>query len=351
MRKNKSITLRHIADELGLSVMTVSKAMRGLPGMSEETRRRIIEYAYDAGYRTKEQERIHAIEHIPIYHRKPFHFKFIISENIRFAELNQMILTGLQSKLSEYDHQLETIILPYTCKQQNDLQEWAETHQLEYSDGLFIPRLINEEHESFLLQLKKPRILINFPKPGVGVDSVVWDTQAAMLQSVQYLISKGHRRILYVGSITKDRAYMIRWRTFNEAMSSHGIPCNIDDHVIEDDEQDQDRTTIIAQKIKKFQPTAILVAQSHDLVWIYYACSMLGKRIPQDYSLVGPELTDNPFISQLSRPILMVRESGIRAAERMLWRIANPHLPYEHIYLQGDFYEGATVKQIDQVII
>jgi LacI family transcriptional regulator len=42
----------------------------------------------------------------------------------------------------------------------------------------------------------------------------------------------------------------------------------------------------------------------------------------------------------------MIRESGIRAAERMLWRMANPHLPYEHTLLQGGFYEGSTVKAI-----
>ncbi|MBP1967604.1 hypothetical protein [Paenibacillus aceris] len=44
------------------------------------------------------------------------------------------------------------------------------------------------------------------------------------------------------------------------------------------------------------------------------------------------------------RPQLAIRESGYRAADRMLWRIANPHLPYEHVRLQGDFFMGSTLS-------
>lgn len=45
MARKKSIILQHIADELGLTIQTVSKALRGHPGMSEETRGLVI-YRY-----------------------------------------------------------------------------------------------------------------------------------------------------------------------------------------------------------------------------------------------------------------------------------------------------------------
>lgn len=346
MRKKKPVTLKHLAEELNLSIMTVSKAIRGLPGMSEETRKQVIELAQDLGYRTKEQEQIHAVEHIPLYNRKPFRFKFIISDTPESVELNQLILAGLQRKLSEYGHFLETIIVPYHCNQRASLQEWADTHQLDYSDGFFIPPMVGAEQEDFLLKCGKPCILINFPKLGVKADSVVWDSQTAILQSVQFLLSKGHRRIMYVGDIRKYRGHVLRWQTFVKTITDAGIPFHADDHVTEDDGHEGDRATLIVQKLKQYQPTAILAAQSYDLAWIYYACSTLGKTIPEDYSLISPELTENRFIPQLSRPLLMMQESGVRAAERMLWRIANPHLPYEHIYLQGSFYEGTTVRDI-----
>jgi len=47
----KTITLRDLAEELDVSMSTVSCAMRGMPNISEETRRRVVEVANKLGYR------------------------------------------------------------------------------------------------------------------------------------------------------------------------------------------------------------------------------------------------------------------------------------------------------------
>lgn len=73
---------------------------------------------------------------------------------------------------------------------------------------------------------------------------------------------------------------------------------------------------------------------------------MLGKRIPHDYSLISLENTLNEWLPQLTRPLLPIREAGARAGERMLWRLANPHAPFEHTLLQGNFFEGETVRPL-----
>lgn len=78
----------------------------------------------------------------------------------------------------------------------------------------------------------------------------------------------------------------------------------------------------------------------------YRACSLLGKRIPDDYSLISLQHEADEFFPQLSRPVLSIRETGIRGAERMLWRLANPSFPYEHTMLQGTFFDGETVKPL-----
>jgi LacI family transcriptional regulator len=46
-------------------------------------------------------------------------------------------------------------------------------------------------------------------------------------------------------------------------------------------------------------------------------------------------------------PLLAIRETGYRAADRMLWRIANPSLPYEHIRIQGELKIGSTTASLD----
>src|SRR5690606_21466773 len=100
----------------------------------------------------------------------------------------------------------------------------------------------------------------------------------------------------------------------------------------------------VIDKLKRTGPTAILTAVPFDLAWIYYACSAAGLRIPEDCSLIGVIDDRNEQIPNLTRPILLIYESGVRAAERMLWRLANPLQPYECTLLQGPFFAGDTVR-------
>ncbi|MDF2652396.1 MAG: LacI family transcriptional regulator [Paenibacillus sp.] len=110
----KKVTLQDLASKLNLSVHTVSKSLRGLPGMSEETRRAVVELARHSGYRTKEQERGLAAEHIPQFTTKPRTFCFIVIERMRYSVLHQLILKGLQEKMGEFGHSVKTLVVPDT---------------------------------------------------------------------------------------------------------------------------------------------------------------------------------------------------------------------------------------------
>ncbi|MNI69352.1 hypothetical protein D3C73_1250940 [compost metagenome] len=39
-------------------------------------------------------------------------------------------------------------------------------------------------------------------------------------------------------------------------------------------------------------------------------------------------------------PFLPIEMTGYRAADRMLWRMANPNLPYEHIRIQSELFHS-----------
>ncbi|CAG7616787.1 LacI family DNA-binding transcriptional regulator [Paenibacillus allorhizosphaerae] len=343
MRKKKSVTLQELSRQSGLSVHTVSKALRGLPGMSEETRNHVHKVAQEIGYRTKDQERVHAVERIPLHPRKPFRFKMVISDKAQTSDMILLILSGVQEKLAEYGHSIETVTIPYHLES-DTLQNWSKLHQLEYCDGVFITPMVGKKQEEHLLRHPIPRILINFPGPAATVDSVVWDVGTAIHQSVRHLLAKGHTQIMYVGNISIHRGFILRWQSFVTAMTAAGIHVDPKHHMTEGLGGQENWMAQLNGKLLQFQPSAILVALSQDLVWVYNACSQIGKQIPQDMSLISLENAENAFVPELSRPLLLIKEAGNRAAARMLWRMANPHLPYEHILLQGHFYDGSTVQ-------
>lgn len=340
----KKITLKTIADQLGLTVHTVSKALRGLPGMSEQTRNQVIELAVQMGYRTKEQERGMAVEQIPIYSSKPRRFVFIVP-NTELVSIHRSLYEGIQSRLSVFGHKLEMLFAPRDAASDSEFDEWADKHGLLFTDGLFLAPMIFPSTEEKLINLPLPKILLNYPPPVASVDSVIWDVSSAVHQSVRYLIANGHRRILYIGDIRMHRGFRLRWQAFQEALLYAGISVKEEQHLTRTGTKNmyiQMLTEILTQE----KPTAILAGIEHDLAWVYYGCSLLGRKIPNDYSLIGLEHSPNEHIPDLTRPKLPIKEVGVRGADRMLWRLSNPSLPYEHIRLQGGFYEGGTVLAI-----
>ncbi len=344
MPMKKKVTLRTLADQLGLTVHTVSKALRGLPGMSEQTRREVFELAGRMGYRTKEQERGLAVEQIPAYSSKPRRFAFIVPPG-GLPFIHQSLYEGVQARLAEFGHKLEMLFTPRDTGSDTNFDEWADNHGLFFMDGLFLTPMISAETEGRLLSLPLPKILLNYPPPAAQVDSVIWDVSSAVHQSVRYLLACGHRRILYIGDIRMHRGFRIRWQAFQEAMASAGMSAEEKRHLTQIGSKDT-YTRMLTDLLVQEQPTAILAGIEHDLAWVYYGCSLLGRKIPHDYSLVGLEHSPNAHIPNLSRPKLPIKEVGVRGVDRMLWRIYNPNLPYEHIRLQDGFHEGGTVLKI-----
>ncbi|RKN84305.1 LacI family DNA-binding transcriptional regulator [Paenibacillus ginsengarvi] len=343
MQKRKAVTLQDIAAKTGLSIQTISKALRGMPGMSEQSRHHIFQLAKEMGYRSKEQEQAHTIEHIPLRSSKTYRFKLIVSARTDSYDMNPLILDGLQKKMIEYGHTVEQIAL--ASDDSLSIQQWVKLHQLEYCDGLFLTPTLPTDQIDYLLTCAIPRVLIHFPTPRWKVDSVIWDAGTAVYQSVQYLLAQGHRRVLYVGELdTAIRGFVMRWDAFRMAMAEHGIEAREEEHLIHIRGLERDmKIQHLLDQVRERQATAVLCGVSYHLPWVYQACTMSGLRIPEDVSLISLEDTVNAYIPELSRPLLLIRESGARAAERMLWRIANPNAPYEHTMLQGDFYKGATV--------
>jgi len=345
MPRKKKVTLKVIAQKLGLSVYTVSKALRGLPGMSEETRKEVIQLARRLGYLTKDQENSLIFEGIPRLAVKQRRFLLVTSSDVSLSPSIQQLFQGLKERLFEHGHKIELALMPESLTAQH-FQSWVEQEGLLFSDGLFITALIPEPLESMLLELKLPRILLNFPPVGSKVDSVIWDVYDATRQSVQYLAANGHSRILYCGDANKTRGYKLRWHAFVEAMKERGVQAREEDHLIHMPMSQEQWVDALKRQMERMKPSALMCATESNLPWIFYACSEIGWQIPHDISLVALDHIRSRFIPGVTHPVLLMKETGYRAADRMLWRMANPHLPYEHIRLQGPFFEGDTVKKL-----
>ncbi|WP_161408718.1 LacI family DNA-binding transcriptional regulator [Paenibacillus silvestris] len=339
----KDVTQKTIAKELGLTVQTVSKALKGKPGMSETTRQLILETMEQRGYFTKDQIRSLRAEHISPYPVEKM--RFLLAQTEASLNYHARLIGGLQDRFASFGHHIEVCMLP-TSIRSSEMSGWLEERGIAYTDGIFIaPSLTPKSWEDELLKLPIPKILLSYPPLGTKVDSVIWDIYEATFQAVAYLRSIGHVHIMYVGDTHQQRGFILRWQAFQHAMNEfeaaidprlHSIDArNTNPHWLED----------LRAKLLRHAPTALICGVDGEVPAVYQLCTELGLRIPEDISLIGMLNEQPASLPEFTRPLLSVRETGYRAADRMLWRIANPTLPCEHIRIQGELWIGGTTAE------
>lgn len=344
MAKRNKITMEQLAAQLGLSRLTVSKALKGQAGMSNETRRAVLELAEKSGYRTKAQAEADALENTgPAASVRRFAF-VLVGEQAELSDIHIKLLRGLHDRYQPLRHQVVPVFMPETFKGKGGLTDWLEESGLPHYDGLFIPPMLKPAHERMLLGLGLPRILLNYPRPGTRADSVIWDSYDLVRQAVHRLLSEGRRNILFVGGKQLE-GLRWRWAAFRDEMEDAGLPAIEADHVTEPS-HDMDRwQALVSDRIRSGKPDAIVSAIEHELPWIVYLCGREAIRLPEDCAVAGldhaEEGAERPGVARFYLPVV---ETGRRAAELMLWRIAHPAVPYEHIRIQGRRLTGKPGK-------
>lgn len=343
MKRRKEVSLKDIAARLGLTVHTVSKALRGRRGMSEETRRQVFRTARELGYRTKAQELSLTIGGVALSGGKQHRFVLATEGDDGIVDV---LGEGIRERLAELGHRLDRIACPVRARTPSALREWVERSGIPYASGIFIAPLLSPTLEKTLLELPSPKILLNYPKVGVEADSVVWDVYDAMARCVGVLAEAGHTRIVYAGHIEGHRGFRLRWQAFKEALADNGIRLDPRECLLEPAPTLERWIRAFAEKRERMRPTAVICAVEYLLPWVAAACEALRIVVPDEVSVVSLETSESAAFPDITCPALPVRDTGARAADRMLWRIANPHLPYEHSRLLCRWREGNTVRKI-----
>lgn len=328
--KNDKVKISDIAKVLEISSISVSRALSGQSGVSDELRNRIVNKANEMGYiKVKNNNDISVL----VLHQKPY-----IHDTSNYSYMVQGIEQELQKTDCKYD-------LEYMDKERQEKLELPNKidRGINY-DGIIFIGDFNNAFVKFMSNRIKNQVSYSGYSPEIDCDSVWFNFNNGGYKQCEYLIKRGHKNI---GFLSDTRSYKNREKSLGitTALESYGLEVNNAYFIYEQDFSE----SIDGVVNSKHPPTAIICE------WDYIAIKLLkyfykkGIRVPEDISIVS---SGNSDMSEFSIPALTTLEMNIPyscevAVSLILNRIANPHKPYENIMINSSLVERDSVREIN----
>ncbi|MBN8633649.1 MAG: substrate-binding domain-containing protein [Rhodobacterales bacterium] len=317
------MNLKELAQRLGLSPTTVSRALNGYPEVNEATRERVMAAAKEHNYHPNTRAirlatgRAMAVGHvIPIANRHEI-------VNPVFADF----IAGAGEVYSRNDYDMLLSVVP----DEEEEQTYRNLKVKGNVDGVIVhgPRQ-NDPRIPLLREIGLPFVVHG--RATGSTDPYFWldvNNRRAIRQATDYLLDLGHRRIALVNGL-EFLDFAIRRRSgYVDALAGHGI--DPDPALMVSDEMSEMAGFRAAGAMLALTdpPTAFVAASMISGMGVRRAVEAAGLRLGQDVSLVifDDDLSymkngeDEAIFTAVRSS---VREAGRLVAEMLLNRIANP---------------------------
>jgi DNA-binding LacI/PurR family transcriptional regulator len=294
-------TIRDVAKAAGVSIATVSRALRGHPAISAKTTQHVIEVATELNYDFTAR--------LSASNPKPVRIAVVLPFIGRwyFAK----IVEGIERVLFERGY--ETVLLRPRDPVGQPLSI-AEHLDLYGVEGAILVSLSPDKDDfDALLRRQIPAVLIDISEP--RFTQVRIDNLAVGKQAAEHLTGLGHKRIAVVSGDPNDP---LNFSTPNERL--HGFRVTAlksglrpDDliHVHADFTAKSADLAITPHLESENRPTAVFAASDEMAFGVISAARRMGIRVPEDLSVIGVddhELADSFGLTTIAQPIDMVAE-------------------------------------------
>lgn len=198
-----------IAEELGLSVITVSRALRNHPDLADSTKKRILEKARELGY-----TRLRTASANQTLRRVGAFFYGTGNTDPLASGVRRQIFFGLHQQCKKLN--AETIV---EMPAPGEMPQVVKNRTVE---AVFLFGRYTNECLSFLGDI--PALAISSYTEDLKLPRITADNFTGMRDAIHHLIQLGHRRIAFLGENDPDtQIYAERARGFEWAMQQHSL--------------------------------------------------------------------------------------------------------------------------------
>jgi len=326
-RPTEKHTIYHIAERVGVSPSTVSRALSGRGYCGEKTKAKILRvarelnYAPDSAAKTLKMRQTKKILFAVPDICNPFYFDMI---------------NGINQVLEEHGY---LMILFYTKHSLAEELKAIRNLREKVADGMIMVSFhFCEENIRAINELKAPVVLTNRYVSASGrdrFDYVYVDTYAGIRLGTEHLIEQGMQSIAYIGGSLGEQTGLQRYCGYRDAMREAGLP--VDERLVaESDYTERGGYLAALQWLREAdRPQGIVAANDLMAIGVMKACEEVGLRIPEDVAVVGMDNLDiaSRVYPKLTSVALKQEEIGRQAALLLMSRLQGRPVPEREIKL------------------
>lgn len=299
MPSKSKVTIKDIARELGISISTVSRALRDNPDISLKTREVVKNYARLHHYkpnalamnlRTSHSMTIGVIIPQFVHH----FFSCVLSgiEQAAKAENYSLLVAQSNEKYEDERRIIQSFEAAQVCGVITSLAKETKTY----------------DHYKELIANEIPLVFYDRICPEISTERVVVDDYAGSFTAVEYLIQTGCKRIYFYSSNPKLEISKNRRNGYLDAMKRYRIPVSEDMIKICDTrEQALAMTPNIIENASQ-RPDAFFAVNDETAAGILRVCKQMKIKVPDEISICG--FTDGEVAMSTDPKLTTVGQNG-----------------------------------------
>ena len=311
MKKQAENTIKDIANKLGLSPSTVSRALNDHPHIKEKTKKKIKLTADKLGYK-------HNAIAASLRNNKSNSIGLIVPRITMFYQ--SAVLTAIQNKLHEYKYNLIVCQSNESVEMERQLVKTLYASRVE---GLIVSatlHTIDFSHFDVFSKSNSPLVFFDRVPTDYPANKIDGDEYNGGLVATRHLLELGCRRIAHIGGPLHCNLYHGRFEGYKAALLEYGL--SVDTKLVFSHDLTAENALKTGQKLfaKKPYPDAVFACNDTTAVAIIKYAKTLGIDIPGKLKVIG--YSNGPLSQIVDPPLTSVEQHtdkvGAEAALMMM---------------------------------
>lgn len=352
------ITIQDIADALGVSRNTVSKAINNTGVLADATKEKVLQKAVEMGYKQFSYIDISDIDLSKP--TPPARTESAASGEIALLTTNFLggshfastMLDKFQKEIAQLGYSLT---MHRVTPEDIDTMRFPFSYNKERTIGILGIEMFDHRYNKMICDSKTPTLFVDAPAfttEPLNTDLLLMNNQDGIFSFVNEMSRRGKKNIGFIGEYMHCRSFFERYMSYRNAMSHLGMPspekyCITGNKESTKNPSFSDYQEYLSESLQNMGnlPDVFICANDFIAIDALQVFKQLGISVPQDVYLCGFDDSPESKVTTPSLTTIHIHSQimGLCATQLLLSRIEEPSLNYRTVYTETNLiYREST---------